>query len=174
MAMIPRAATKDDMAQLVALHAQAWCETYPGLLPEAEIERMTAPDRLTALWAFIQGQAEARVAILPGAGFAAMGPQRDAALRVGYPEELWAIYLLTSAQGAGHGRALLAAVAGRVPFSVLVLDGNMRAIRFYERAGGKLRDRRPDRIGQTEIVELQFGWKEGALAARSGSPDGDM
>lgn len=169
--MIPRAATKDDMAQLVALHAQAWCETYPGLLPEAEIERMTAPDRLTALWAFIQGQAEARVAILPGAGFAAMGPQRDAALRVGYPEELWAIYLLRSAQGAGHGRALLASVAGRAAFSVLVLEGNVGAIRFYERAGGQFLDRRADLIGQSEIVELQYGWKGGGFRAGRGGPE---
>jgi hypothetical protein len=80
---------------------------------------MTAPDRLTALRAFIPGQAEACVAFLPGAGFAAMGTQRDVALRAGFPEELWTIYLLRSAQGAGHGCALLASVAESEAFSCL-------------------------------------------------------
>lgn len=89
LSMIPRPATAADIAQLAALHAKAWHETYPGLLPDSEIERMTAPDRLTAVWTAILARPDARTVILPDAGFATMGRQRDPGLReAGYPEEL--------------------------------------------------------------------------------------
>ncbi|MCA3450401.1 MAG: GNAT family N-acetyltransferase [Rhodobacterales bacterium] len=167
--MTPRPATTGDIPQLVAIHAQAWRETYPGLLPDSEIERMTGPDRLTAVWTAILARPDVRAAILPEAGFATMGRQRDPGLReAGYPEELWAIYLLQSAQGTGFGRALLAFVAGATAFTALVVECNARASRFYEQSGGRIIGRRPDRIGETDIVELVFAWGDGGLQWNAG------
>ena len=167
--MTPRTATTSDIAQLAAIHAQAWRESYPGLLPDSEIERMTSSDRLTAVWTAIMDRPDARTVILPDAGFATMGLQRDQGLRdAGYTEELWAIYLLQSAQGAGFGRALLASVAGNTAFTALVLDGNARASRFYKQSGGRIISRRPDRIGETEIVELVFAWGDGGSQRNTG------
>jgi len=167
--MTPRPATTDDIPQLVAIHAQAWRETYPGLLPDSAIEKMTGPDRLTAVWTVILSRTDVRATILPDAGFATMGLQRDPGLRdAGYPEELWAIYLLQSAQGRGFGRALLDSVAGNTAFTALVVDGNARASRFYEQSGGRIIGRRPDRIGETDIVELVFAWGDGGLQWNAG------
>jgi GNAT superfamily N-acetyltransferase len=167
--MAPRQATTGDIAQLATIHAQAWRETYPGLLPDSEIERMTSFDRLTAVWTAILSRPDARTVILPDAGFATMGLQRDQALcDAGYPEELWAIYLLQSAQGTGFGRALLASVAGNTAFTALVVEGNSRASRFYEQSGGTIMSRRPDRIGDSKIMELVFAWKNGGLRWHAG------
>ena len=167
--MTPRPATTGDIAQLAAIHAQAWRETYPGLLPDSEIERMSSSDRLTAVWTAIMARPDARTVILPDAGFATMGRQRDQGLRdAGYTEELWAIYLLQSAQGAGFGRALFASVAGNTAFTALVVDGNARASRFYEQSGGRMIGRRPDRIGESDIVELVFAWTDGGLRWKAG------
>jgi GNAT superfamily N-acetyltransferase len=167
--MTPRPATTGDIAQLAAIHAQAWRETYPGLLPDSEIERMTSSDRLTAVWTTIMARPEARTVILPDAGFATMGRQRDQGLRdAGYTEELWAIYLLQSAQGAGFGRALFESVAGNSAFTALVVDGNSRASRFYERSGGRIISSRPDRIGDSDIMELVFAWTDGGLRWKAG------
>jgi GNAT superfamily N-acetyltransferase len=167
--MTPRPATTGDTAQLAAIHAQAWRETYPGLLPDSEIERMTSSDRLTAVWTAILARPDARTVILPDAGFATMGRQRDQRLRdAGYTEELWAIYLLQSAQGAGFGRALFASVAGNAAFTALVADGNTRASRFYEQSGGRMIGSRPDRIGESDILELVFAWTDGGLRWKAG------
>jgi GNAT superfamily N-acetyltransferase len=112
---------------------------------------------------------DARTVILPDAGFATMGRQRDQGLRdTGYTEELWAIYLLQSAQGTGFGRALLDSVAGTTSFTALVVEGNTRAVRFYRQSGGRIIDRMQNRIGETDIVELVFAWNDGALRWTAG------
>ena len=40
-AIIP--AGPSDAAELARVHVQAWRETYPGILPRAYLERMSAP-----------------------------------------------------------------------------------------------------------------------------------
>lgn len=159
--MLTRPATLDDIPALVRIHAQSWRETYAGLLPQDQIEQLTTPDLLTARWhAILSPDRGARVAMVDG-GFAAMGPQRDEGLQqAGYPQELWAIYLLRCAQGKGWGRALMAAVAS-APFTALVLEGNAPACQFYATSGGRVIAERPETIGDTAINELVYGWKSG-------------
>ena len=155
-----RQAGPDDVADLATLHVTCWAETYPGLLPAQEIARYDRDLRLRQ-WEQQIAKGTSRIMIAPGAGFAQIGPQREAALAArGVEEELYALYLLRTAQGAGLGRALFAAAFGPAPgpLSAMVLEGNDRACRFYEATGARLAERRPERIGDALITELLYLW----------------
>ena len=150
----------EDAPALAALHVAAWEETYAGLLPRTEIDRFDLTFR-TRQWVQMLRNDRMRVAWVPGSGFAFSGPQRESDwVARGYPEELQAIYLLRAAQGNGAGQALFNAVRPPGPFMLWVLQGNDRAIRFYERMGGHLVETRPERIGETEIIEHAYGWSD--------------
>jgi len=153
-----RPATSADIDDLAALHVAAWRECYPGLLPEEEISRHGIGLRL-AQWATQITQGHSRIMLAPGCGFAQMGPQRDAACAtLGYAEELYALYVLRAAYGTGLGEALLRAVVGRSPWTALVIEGNRRACRFYERMGGHVLDTRDEWVGTAPIRERVYGW----------------
>jgi ribosomal protein S18 acetylase RimI-like enzyme len=86
-------------------------------------------------------------------GFAAFGPERDEDYQPGQPlreppehrrAELYGIYVLPSHWSTGAGRALMDGVlslteqAGYTDISLWVLEVNIRARRFYEKAGFRL------------------------------------
>jgi len=86
-------------------------------------------------------------------GFAAFGPERDEDYQPGQPlreppehrrAELYGIYVLPSRWSTGAGRALMDGVlslterAGYTDISLWVLEVNIRARRFYEKAGFRL------------------------------------
>lgn len=159
--MDPRPATLADAEDIARLHLQAWAETYPGLLPEAEIARHTLASRL-AQWQSILSKGASRVIIAPGVGFASAGVQRNEPLQaMGFRWELYALYLLRAAQGQGLGAALLRAVTGPEPFSALVIEGNDQACGFYERMGGRVLEVRPEKIGEVDIRERVYVWDAG-------------
>lgn len=157
-----RAATPSDADDLARIHVQAWRETYTGHLPEDEIAARTFAVRRTQ-WQNALAAGHSRIAILPGAGFAQTGPQRDDALRTRFPQELYAIYMLDRAKGQGNGLALLRAVAPNAPMSALVLADNARAVAFYQRNGAQIIETRDDHIGQTATQEHLMGWPDTAL-----------
>ncbi|UMA63330.1 hypothetical protein LVO79_09635 [Roseivivax marinus] len=161
-----RPATPDDAEEIARLHVAAWHETYPGLLPAAEIARRDVSDR-RALWsrALSEGQ---RVALCPGAGFAQVAPQRELAMAArGFPVELWCLYTLATVHGTGLGRDLFRAALAMGPpgaFTCCVLVGNARALRFYARLGAERIETREDHVGHTGVTEHVLGWSEAARA----------
>ncbi len=140
-----RPATRADAPAIGEMHARAWMETYPGLVPAALFEEMTDPARRRAAWArnlaepLLEGGtlvAEEAGAIL---GFVSVCRARDAAL--GTAGEVSGLYLLRQAQRRGLGRALLAAGAARLMAAGItdaaawVLDANHQARAFYAATG---------------------------------------
>jgi hypothetical protein len=133
--MIPRSAAPDDVPELARIHVQAWQETYPGLLPEAEIAARDLPTRLRQ-WAEVFAKGDTTVMILPGIGFAQTGTQREARWQADWPDQVLALYTLRASHGSGAGQALFAAVRPSRPFTVEVLTANARARAFYVKMGG--------------------------------------
>lgn len=153
----PRPATPLDADAIAQIHCDAWRETYSGLLPAAEIDRACNLERRRAQWRASTRNADLRITFAEGSGFACIGPQRDPTLLdLGYLDELYAIYVLRKAQFKGLGRALLRPLI-RKPLTILVLDGNAPAVRFYRHIGAKFLMERPAKIDDTSIVELVFG-----------------
>ncbi len=156
--MTPRAATLNDVGMLARLHAQAWQESYPGLLPASEIAAHGFEKRVQ-VWTWIITQGIGRVMLIDDLGFAHFGPQREDVFRdQGYVEELFSMYLIRA--GYGLGRDLLVAAfgpAGR-PFTACVIKGNSRASAFYEKSGGSLLLTRAEKVGETTITDCVYGW----------------
>jgi GNAT superfamily N-acetyltransferase len=93
-------------------------------------------------------------------GFAAAGPSSDEGEDRHYDASLFAVYLLDSAKGMGHGRALIEEVIATLrtnafrTISLWVLEGNLDARRFYEATGWTLQGASKNTFGKDEQVEL--------------------
>lgn len=148
VAMEIRRAQAADASGVANVHVRSWQAAYRGLLPDLYLDQLDVEARRVG-WARTIAEADgSRTATLVAteangnvAGFAHVGPARDDdvdPLQVG---ELAAIYLLPEVWGSGVGRRLIAAAvnvlrdAGFAEAILWVLEGNVRAQRFYEIGG---------------------------------------
>lgn len=141
------------------VHYRAWEETYRGLMPDA----------------FLDGRSEAqcieiaKAARLPNlvalagdevVGFVCYSAQVRELLPRPETSEIISLYLLQACQGRGIGRALLSAALARLPYprvALLVLQGNGKAIGFYQHMGFTLTGRSlTQETGYGPITELEM------------------
>ena len=134
-----RDATLEDAAEVRAVAAEAWRDTYAGFLRpetiEAFIERSYSMERIERRIAN-----DAFVVAVDGTG-------RIVAFADGRPDEahfdLLAIYARPAERGRGAGTALLAVIrarAGSQPVTADVLVGNRKGEAFYEARGFEPRE----------------------------------
>jgi GNAT superfamily N-acetyltransferase len=141
-AAVIRAATVADAEALTDLHLDAWDEAYAGLVDDAILgeRRRRRAERISTWRRIIAATTSTELVAddpaVPGrlVGFASTGPGRDDDPALP-PCELMALYVRVERYDTGLGRALLTAALGDAPSYLWVLDGNERAIRFYERQG---------------------------------------
>jgi GNAT superfamily N-acetyltransferase len=136
-----RLATPADARAIAEVQVAGWHAAYRGLMPDARLDAFTVDVRTPAWQRNLGGGSRSRITVCERAGgvvgFAAVGASRDAEDW----GEVWALYARPEAWGTGVGRALLAdglawlAARDRRRVMLWVLDGNARAIRFYQRAG---------------------------------------
>jgi ribosomal protein S18 acetylase RimI-like enzyme len=166
MISVVRPAEVDDAAAIAHVHVAAWRTTYRGVLPDdflSSLDQAGYEER----WARTLREGSDRVYVAEDrddvVGFASGGHER--AGESGYTGELYAIYVLLEAQGRGHGRRLVRAVAGGLAGMALtdmivwVLRDNRKARDFYERLGGVFVRGQPITIGSAMLQEVSYGWK---------------
>lgn len=163
-----RAAVRRDAVALAGVHDTAWRQTYRGILPGTELERMIAR-RGPAWWDRAIHQ---RVSILLlehegiAAGYVTFG--RSRARTLPYRGEVYELYLRPEYQGLGFGKQLFRAarnalvLQGRRSFVVWALAENDIACQFYERQGGRSVGRSVDHIGDVLLQKVAFGWMPAA------------
>lgn len=146
-----------DLDAAARVRAECWRESFTGVLPDEVIAN-------TAAWAPAVAERWAATMIDRGAtfwlGVDAAGAivavaHADAALEPGAPAtlELKTLYVLDAAKGSGLADALLHRAIGEdVPAYLWVIDGNERAVTFYERHGFEA-------DGETRPIEP--GWPGG-------------
>jgi phosphoribosylanthranilate isomerase len=161
-----RRATPADAEALGEVHVRAWREAYSALLPDRVLASLDPVER-ARMWhgALTKGGivhlAEVGDTLV---GFASSGPQRDAS--VPYSGEIYAIYVLQSAQRLGIGRTLMAAMArdllarGHPSATLWVLEGNAPARRFYEALGGQQVARREEQRAGHTAIGIAYGWSD--------------
>jgi ribosomal protein S18 acetylase RimI-like enzyme len=143
--LVVRRAHPAELLDVARIRVASWRGAYAGLVPDAELEAIGAPDRLTR-WAERMAATgpSTLVAVSDGrvVGFSAYGAERsDLAPAVAGRGELYALYVHPDAWGAGAGYALMTATIealreqGYDAVSLWVLSGNARGIAFYERQG---------------------------------------
>ncbi len=167
-----RRAGPQDAGLLGEVEARAWRETYSGLLPIKQSEPVDAR-RAAIRWRGMLRRAEAHpsdeAALLlqkqdETFGYASAGPQRFRRHNGDYPGEVYALYVLRDAQGAGGGRELLRACArtmavrGFFSFTVWALASNSAARAFYERMGGVALDKRWTRESGRRVPLVCYAW----------------
>ncbi|WP_457207206.1 N-acetyltransferase family protein [Nocardioides sp. P5_C9_2] len=122
-----------------------WEEAYSDLIgAEILMERRRSRSLRVARWRenILVGDGRTWLARSHGdgglVGFMSHGPGRDEA-RTNLPDlEVWALYVRAAVYGHGVGYALLSAALGSAPAYLWVLEGNDRAVAFYERQGFRL------------------------------------
>lgn len=141
--IVVRDATADDAPRIARVHVRSWQGAYRGLIDDAYLASLDEALRSDNWRRSIErGRGRVIVAVCEEAivGFAALLASRDEDAGPGCGE-ISAIYALADAWGRGVGRALMdealvrLAGDGLTEVMLWVLDGNERAIRFYERAG---------------------------------------
>lgn len=165
-----RRAAVDDAQAIAAVHITAWQETYPGIVPDAFLKNLSVERRAERWKSSLSDPSDlyhrAIVAEVDGqiAGFSNFGvPQEKDG---GFDGELYAIYLLKSAQGRGIGRMLFGGAVeglrelGLTSMCLWVLKDNLHARGFYERMGGAYVRGKPIEIGGKKLVEVAYGWRD--------------
>lgn len=138
-----RPATSEDADALTDLHLDVWDEAYAGLIPAQLLtaRRSSRSDRVERWHTIIASLASTELVAEDDQGlqgFTSVGPGRDAP-EPGLPtREVRALYVRASHYGRGVGHALLEAGLGSAAAYLWVLEGNARAIGFYERHGFRL------------------------------------
>ena len=161
-----RRATPEDAEGITRVHVLSWRSSYRGLLSQEYLDTLDATERLAG-WRHALAHPETfgiRVAVARGdiVGFVSAGPSRGSP--VGFPGELYALYLLDEAKGHGLGRALFHEAHqwlrshGLSPMALWVLKDNASARGFYEHLGGRLLGEQSITLGAVPYPEVAYGW----------------
>ena len=161
-----RPATLLDAADIAHVLVASWRSTYRGLLPEEFLDSLSESGYADR-WRRTLEQRETRIYVAEESsevvGFASGG--RERAGESGYDGELYAIYVVDSAQRRGLGRELVRAVVGGLrelglaDMIIWVLRDNSAARTFYERLGGTFVRAQPITIGAATLEEVSYGWR---------------
>ena len=135
-----RRAGPEDAAAIAEVHVRTWQDAYEHVFGAKRLAAITPEGRL-ARWQEILASGEGLTLVAENddlaVGFVSVGPSRDE----GAQGELYGIYVLPQAWGAGAGPALMSAglaalrAEGHADAILWVLADNPRARRFYEREG---------------------------------------
>lgn len=153
-----RPATVRDANTLTDLHLDVWEEAYGDLItPEILLDRRKNRAYRVARWRENILHSEGQTLLAwddDGSrllGFVSNGPGRDEPRQSTLPDlEVWALYVRSEVYGRGVGYALLNGAIGTAAAYLWVLDGNHRAIAFYERQGFRV-----DGCSKTEPVGVE-------------------
>lgn len=163
-----RPARMGDAAGIARVHVDSWRTTYAGIMPDEVLAGLSYERRQRGCENKLQNATlrDCHFVAVDHAG-AIVGFADGGPVRGDYPDftsELYAIYLLKEAQGAGTGRALFQAVTdflkaqGHKSMLLWVAEENHPSRRFYVRMGGVPVHRKEDAIGGKPLVELGYGY----------------
>ena len=167
--VVIRAAGPGDAGAIATVQVATWRTTYPGIIAQQSIDRLTVAEREAALGRALRREIrfvpEAFVALRSGhlLGFISGGEIREPVAE--FDAELYAIYLLKAEQRAGIGAALTQQFArrliemGRRSMIVRVLTANP-ACAFYERLGGELVAEGIHTVDGVPYPERVYGYRD--------------
>ncbi|MEZ0581217.1 N-acetyltransferase family protein [Nocardioides sp. MH1] len=140
--MLIRPAAVSDAEALTDLHLDVWEEAYGHLITEDILqERRQSRSERVVRWSQNIPRPESETLLAWDdadgrlLGFVSTGPRRDEEEPELPDLEVWALYARADVYGRGVGHALLTEAIETAAAYLWVLDGNDRAIAFYERQG---------------------------------------
>jgi ribosomal protein S18 acetylase RimI-like enzyme len=171
-----RAARPADAVAIGAVHVAAWRSTYPGILPDFYLARLSVARQAAHYEAAIRGAGGVFVAIASGTdvppgsnprvvGFTTAGRARGGVIggrRLG-EGEVETLYVLDDWRDRGLGRRLLRAAAAHLAEAgckslyLWVLRDNPSRW-FYQRLGGTHAAEAPIRVAGYSLTQTAFVW----------------
>jgi ribosomal protein S18 acetylase RimI-like enzyme len=163
-----RSASEEDIPAIARVHVESWKMAYRGIVADSFLDGLSYPKH-EARHQRLMSQVGAIyfVAEMPGdgiVGFLSGGPEPSGDL--GFPAELYAIYMLEEHRRHGIGLALVRQWAARLrqvdmnSALVWVLAENTPAKAFYERLGARYLRESTIEIGHVPLRELAYGWDD--------------
>ena len=161
MIMIKKMETDDEIRGKGYVHYKAWQQAYTGLVDQSCLDKMSVEKCVEIAYKWPDNLLVAkdgeRVVGFVGYGDCRNDDIKDAG-------EVFAIYVLAEYYGKGVGRALMDAALDLLPqdrVAVWVLQGNKRAIRFYEKCGFRSDGKSDTKILASPITEIRMVLKRG-------------
>jgi ribosomal protein S18 acetylase RimI-like enzyme len=169
-----RRARPGDAAAIGAVHVAAWRSTYPGILPNEFLSRLSVRRQASQYEAAIRNGLGVHVATASGldagpaggpprvVGFVTGGPARPGSATLG-EGEIETLYVLDDWRERGLGRRLMRAAAAHLAASgcksafVWVLRDNPNRW-FYERLGGRVAASATVRVAGTSVEQMAYVW----------------
>jgi GNAT superfamily N-acetyltransferase len=171
-----RKARVADAIAIGAVHVAAWRSTYPGILPDKYLSRLSVSRQAAHYDAAIRGGTGVMVATASGTdvpagsgpriiGFTTAGRARHAMVagRRLAEGEVETLYVLDDWRERGVGRRLMRASAGHLQeigcksaFCWVLRDNPSRW--FYQRLGGKSVAEQTIQIAGTSVAQTAFVW----------------
>ena len=164
-----RNAELDDAEPIARVYVDAWRSTYPGVVPNEVLVRMSIRAQAHQ-WAVVLRQRGRPQAVVVAqdreAGIIGMGSCGEARA-TGLPQsgEVYTLYVAPGFQDKGIGSALLLrlfdvlADRGLNSALVWVLDGNPARF-FYEAMGGRRVAMRVETLWNKELMQVAYGWDD--------------
>ncbi|MCL6603662.1 MAG: GNAT family N-acetyltransferase [Paenibacillus sp.] len=163
-----RLASVNDIEGIARVHVDSWKSTYHGILPDTVLANISIETRINN-WKLILNnlhQDEVIYIIEDDSGnivgFVHGGKCRE----MEYDFELYALYLLKTAQGNGYGKLLFNKIVQTLQqrnyqsLMLWVLEENP-SIYFYKRLGGQYITKKEIKIGEVKFTEIALGWNRG-------------
>lgn len=161
MITIKKMETDDEIRGKGYVHYKAWQQAYTGLVDQSCLDKMSVEKCVLIAYKWPDNLLVAkdgeRVVGFVGYGDCRNDDMKDAG-------EVFAIYVLAEYYGKGVGRALMDAALDLLPqdrVAVWVLQGNKRAIRFYEKCGFRSDGKSDTKILGSPITEIRMVLKRG-------------
>ena len=159
--IIKKMKTDDEIKGKAYVHYQAWQEAYPGLIDQNYLDAMSEQkcEEIAYKWPdnILVAKDGERVV-----GFVGYGKCRNEDLD--NAGEVFAIYVLADYYGKGVGKSLMDATLELLKdyrqVAVWVLQGNERAIRFYEKCGFRFDGKSQAITLGTPVTELRMVLKK--------------
>jgi GNAT superfamily N-acetyltransferase len=168
-----REGTVADAQDIANVHVAAWKTTYHGIVPQAFLDSLDVHSRAED-WKDWLGRPKIHVYVAEEGtelcGFVGGGALREPI--EGFDAEVYAIYLLPSIKGRGIGKLLLQRLAetlrsnGFAQAAVWVLADNPSR-GFYEHLGASQIAQKQIRIGDVDLLEIAYGWRDLQTIANS-------
>ena len=171
-----RRARPSDAVAIGAVHVAAWRSTYPGILPDRFLSRLSVPRQAAYYEHAIRAGTGVHVAVATGAdvplggqariiGFATDGRARGGVVggrKLG-EGEIETLYVLDDWRDRGIGRGLMREVAGHLAQAgcrsayLWVLRENQSRW-FYQRLGGQPAATGTTNVGGQDVAQMAYVW----------------
>lgn len=171
-----RRARLSDAVPIAAVHVAVWRSTYPGILPDSYLARMSVPRQAGHYERAIRAGMGVHVATASGmdlgpdggpprvVGFATSGPARTPATAEMLGQgEIETLYVLDDWRDRGIGRRLMRAAAGHLAaigcasaFLWVLRENPSRW--FYSRLGGKPAAESMVEVGGQAVPQTAYVW----------------